>query len=45
MTLTDRVNSLQRRADALRGKPGYHAMLERLQAAKTALLKAELAHG
>lgn len=38
MTLTQRIASLQRRADALQGKPGYLAMLDRLKAAKYAAL-------
>jgi hypothetical protein len=41
-TLRSRTSSLQRRADALKGKPGYHAMLERLRTARIALLRAEL---
>lgn len=36
-----KVERLQRRADALKGKPGYHAMLERLRTARTSLLAAE----
>jgi len=38
MSLLDRIDTLQRRADALRGKPGYLAMLARLRDAKLAAL-------
>lgn len=38
MTLQDRIASLQRRADALKGRPGYLHMLARLQDAKLAAL-------
>ena len=37
-TLQDRIDSLQRRADAMRGKPGYLAILARLRDARTAAL-------
>lgn len=40
--LCQRVSELQRRADVLKGKVGYHAMLERLTQARTAKLLAEL---
>ena len=40
--LSARVAELQRRADALKGRAGYHAMLERLTMARCAMLRAEL---
>lgn len=38
MTLQDRIDRLQERCDALRGKPGYRRMLARLVDAKIAAL-------
>lgn len=38
MTLLDRIDSLQRRADALKGRPGYQVALARLRDAKLAAL-------
>lgn len=38
MTLSDRIDSLQRRADALKGRPGYQVALARLRDAKLAAL-------
>lgn len=37
-SLQDRIDALQARADALRGKPGYQVALERLRNAKLAAL-------
>lgn len=48
MTLREhqrRVDSLQRRADARKGMPGYQALLQRLRDAQTAKLAAELKEG
>ena len=39
MTLSDRIESLQRRCDAMKGRPGYLTMLARLRNAKLAALK------
>ena len=38
MTLQDRIDKLQEKADALRGKPGYLIALERLKNARLAAL-------
>lgn len=38
MTLQDRIDRLQERCDALRGKPGYRRMLARLVDARLAAL-------
>lgn len=36
--MTDAIESLRRRAAARKGKPGYHALLERLRIAVHAVL-------
>lgn len=38
MTLSARIDALQAKADALRGRPGYLIALERLRNAKLAAL-------
>jgi hypothetical protein len=47
-TLTDmyhRIDALQRRCDALKGRRGYPAMLQRLRDARHAALMAEVRNG
>lgn len=44
MAIQDHVKSLKRRAAERKGKPGYQALLLRLQLAQLELLRQELEH-